>query len=158
MQSELQKQSTAQYPRLAPSFFCEGEKSESERFLPHRCSVTPESLCCRACFVAWVQSQIDADSPNIRCCHCEEELSTGTLQRLVDEEHFQRYCEAAVQRSLKRDQQFIWCSQCTGGGWVDTRYLSSCGWSCPECSNNFVYCPLCRRMGDEEKIGKGALV
>lgn len=26
------------------------------------------------------------------------------------------------------------------------------------CSNNFVYCPLCRRMGDEEKIGKGALV
>eukprot|EP00434_Breviolum_minutum_P012346 symbB.v1.2.010880.t1/scaffold689.1/size246588/11 len=127
-------------------FICTEAKTEAERFLPHRCSVEPEALCCRDCFVAWVQSQIDADSPVIRCCHCDLELSTRALQHLIDEDHWQQYCDAALQRSLKRDALFIWCSKCPGGGWVDSRQpTSSCAWSCPECSNQFVYCPQCRR-------------
>eukprot|EP00435_Cladocopium_sp_Y103_P002311 s535_g1.t1 len=127
-------------------FICTEAKTEAERFLPHRCSVEPEALCCRPCFVMWVQSQVEADSPHIRCCHCDLELSSRVLQHLIDEEHWQRYCDAALQRNLKRDVHFIWCSKCSGGGWVDTRHpISSCGWCCPECSNTFVYCPQCRR-------------
>ncbi|CAE7541662.1 RNF14, partial [Symbiodinium microadriaticum] len=127
-------------------FICTEAKDASERFLPHRCPEMPESLCCKPCFVAWVESQIDADSPNIKCCHCDTELSNRTLQYLVDAAHWQRYCDSALQRSLKRDANFIWCSKCGGGGWVDpTQPTSKCGWNCPLCDNSFVYCPLCRR-------------
>ncbi|CAJ1397245.1 unnamed protein product [Effrenium voratum] len=127
-------------------FVCTEAKEPAERFLPHRCREIPSSLCCKPCFIAWVHSQIEADSPNIRCCHCDEELSMVTLHRLVDEEHWDRYCQTALQRSLKRDPHFIWCSQCNGGGWVDARQPSSgCPWSCPECGDSFVYCPQCRR-------------
>ncbi|CAE7240631.1 RNF14, partial [Symbiodinium sp. CCMP2592] len=74
------------------------------------------------------------------------ELSNRTLQYLVDAAHWQRYCDSALQRSLKRDANFIWCSKCGGGGWVDpTQPTSKCGWNCPLCDNSFVYCPLCRR-------------
>ncbi|CAE7281379.1 RNF14 [Symbiodinium natans] len=94
-----------------------------------------------------VESQIDADSPNIKCCHCDMvELSVATLQHLVDAAHRERYCDSALQRSLKRDAHFIWCSKCPGGGWVDpSQPTSKCGWNCPLCDNSFVYCPLCRR-------------
>eukprot|EP00439_Symbiodinium_sp_Y106_P082659 s85_g22.t1 len=127
-------------------FICTEAKDASERFLPHRCPEIPETLCCKPCFVAWVESQIDADSPNIKCCHCDAELSNRTLQYLVDAAHWQRYCDSALQRSLKRDANFIWCSKCGGGGWVDpTQPTSKCGWNCPLCDNSFVYCPLCRR-------------
>eukprot|EP00931_Biecheleriopsis_adriatica_P116445 TRINITY_DN92081_c0_g1_i1.p1 TRINITY_DN92081_c0_g1~~TRINITY_DN92081_c0_g1_i1.p1 ORF type:complete len:578 (-),score=128.99 TRINITY_DN92081_c0_g1_i1:22-1755(-) len=127
-------------------FICTEDKSASERFLPHRCSVVPESLCCKTCFVEWVESQIDADAAEIKCCHCDLVLLPSTLAALVDAAHWQRYCDAALQRTLKRDANFIWCSKCSSGGWVDPKQpLSKCGWSCPECANSFVYCPHCRR-------------
>jgi len=127
-------------------FICVEEKGSDQRFLPHRCSVVPESLCCKPCYIAWVESQIDAEAAVIKCCHCDVPLEPGIVARLVDEEHMAKYCAAALQRTLRRDANFIWCSKCSGGGWVDPRRApSECGWTCPECSNSFVYCPFCRR-------------
>lgn len=127
-------------------FICLDAKSVAERFLPHRCSITPPALCCRPCYVAWVESQIDADAAVIKCCHCDLLLDIPVLARLVDAEHWAKYCDTMLTRSLRRDPAFIWCSKCTGGGWVDlSQPLSKCGWTCPECSNNFVYCSFCRR-------------
>eukprot|EP00930_Biecheleria_cincta_P039926 TRINITY_DN27399_c0_g2_i1.p1 TRINITY_DN27399_c0_g2~~TRINITY_DN27399_c0_g2_i1.p1 ORF type:complete len:586 (+),score=106.64 TRINITY_DN27399_c0_g2_i1:26-1759(+) len=127
-------------------FICTEAKEPCDRFLPHRCPTIPESLCCKPCFSAWVESQIDSDSATIKCCHCDNELEPTTLCRLVDAEHWQRYCEAALSRMLRRDANFIWCSKCSSGGWVDPKQpLSKCGWTCPECSHSFVYCPMCRR-------------
>lgn len=125
---------------------CTEAKDAAERFLPHRCSGTVEAMCCRPCFVAWVESQIDADSAAIKCCHCDLDLKPASIARLVDAARWQRYCDTALQRLLKRDPAFIWCSRCSSGGWVRTdQPMSKCGWTCPECSNGFVYCPHCRR-------------
>eukprot|EP00929_Paragymnodinium_shiwhaense_P113503 TRINITY_DN81791_c0_g1_i1.p1 TRINITY_DN81791_c0_g1~~TRINITY_DN81791_c0_g1_i1.p1 ORF type:complete len:544 (-),score=117.75 TRINITY_DN81791_c0_g1_i1:203-1834(-) len=149
--------STAQVPIDEPSasdlgsgpfvcFICTDNKESHERFLPHRCSAPPEAMSCRQCYVAWVESQIDGDAAEIKCCHCDVVLNAATLARLVDAEHFIKYADTTLQRHLRRDSSFIWCSKCPSGGWLDTAQPSSlCGWSCPECSNQFVYCPHCRR-------------
>lgn len=127
-------------------FICVEPKGADQRFLPHKCSVTPEALCCRPCFVAWAESQIDAEAAAVKCCHCDLLLDAHELSAIVDASRFTKYCCGALQRTLKRDTSFIWCSKCPGGGWVDSRQpTSSCGWICPECSNSFVYCPFCRR-------------
>mmetsp|Transcript_70626 Transcript_70626/g.147940 ORF Transcript_70626/g.147940 Transcript_70626/m.147940 type:complete len:647 (+) Transcript_70626:229-2169(+) len=127
-------------------FICIEEKQPTERFLPHKCSAKPERLCCKPCYVAWVESQIDSEAADIRCCHCDLLLDARSLARLVDAEHWQKHCDAALQLLLRRDSCFIWCPKCTGGGWVDkTKATSKCGWICPECSASFVYCPYCRR-------------
>lgn len=127
-------------------FICSEEKGGDERFVPHRCSAIPAAMCCKPCFVAWVESQIDNDASTIKCCHCDLTLAPSIVVRLVDSEHWASYCKVALQRTLRRDPTFIWCSKCPGGGWVDSRQPSSnCGWTCPECTNAFVYCPLCRR-------------
>ncbi|CAE8624917.1 unnamed protein product, partial [Polarella glacialis] len=111
-------------------FICTEAKESFERFLPHRCSVMPETLCCRSCFVAWVESQIDGDSAAIKCCHCDSTLEPAIVSRLVDAEHWQRYCSSALHRTLKQDAHFIWCPKCAGGGWVDANQpLSKCGWT-----------------------------
>lgn len=127
-------------------FICLESKEVSERFLPHRCSTIPQSLCCRACYVAWVESQIDTEAAVIKCCHCDLILDSRVLARLVDAEHWGKYCDDALQRNLRRDACFIWCSKCSGGGWIDSKLPpSKCGWTCPECDNSFVYCSFCRR-------------
>jgi len=127
-------------------FICVEAKGAHERFLPHRCSAIPDELCCKPCFVAWAESQIDADASIIKCCHCDAHLEPSTLARLVDAEHWAKYSDAALQRHLRRDSAFIWCSKCSYGGWIDPKQpTSTCGWVCPECSNSFVYCPFCRR-------------
>jgi len=127
-------------------FICIETKTAEERFLPHRCAVLPEKLCCKQCYSGWVESQIDSESADIRCCHCDKRLTSQQLSRLVDAEHWQKYCDTALMLLLRRDRNFIWCSKCAGGGWVDPSQPSSkCGWNCPECSTSFVYCPHCRR-------------
>jgi len=127
-------------------FVCLEHKSPEERFLPRCCSKIPEALCCRPCYAAWLESQIDAEAAVIRCCHCDLLLDPSILARLVDAEHFEKYCNLALQRTLRRDPSFIWCSKCSSGGWVDLKQpTSKCGWTCPECSNSFVYCSFCRR-------------
>lgn len=127
-------------------FICIEEKAPHERFLPHRCSAMPSRMCCKDCYVAWVQSQIDAEAAAIKCCHCDLLLDARVLAWLVGASHWAKYCETAKQRLLRRDSTFIWCSKCPSGGWVDPRQPNSkCGWICPECSNCFVYCPFCRR-------------
>lgn len=127
-------------------FICVENKGAHERFLPHRCSVVPSSLCCKPCYVAWIESQIDAEAATIKCCHCDLELDAPVLSRLVDAAHMTKYCDIKLQRILRRDANFIWCSKCSGGGWVDpTQPSSKCAWTCPECVNSFVYCPFCRR-------------
>mmetsp|Transcript_69230 Transcript_69230/g.150662 ORF Transcript_69230/g.150662 Transcript_69230/m.150662 type:complete len:547 (+) Transcript_69230:46-1686(+) len=125
-------------------FICTEEKQPEERFLPHRCSVEPRQLCCKGCFIAWVESQIDNDAAVIRCCHCEVVLDAGRVARLVSPQHWARCCETALQRSLRR-AAFVWCPKCPGGGWVELGQTSSCGWTCPECTASFLFCPLCRR-------------
>lgn len=127
-------------------FICTEAKAAQERFLPHRCAVLPESMCCRPCFVEWVKSQIDNDAAEIKCCHCDLTLEPRSLLRLVSREYWDRYADTAAIRTLRRDASFIWCPKCSSGGWVDTTQpTSKCGWSCPECSGEFVYCPHCRR-------------
>mmetsp|Transcript_52178 Transcript_52178/g.124352 ORF Transcript_52178/g.124352 Transcript_52178/m.124352 type:complete len:704 (+) Transcript_52178:116-2227(+) len=127
-------------------FICVEEKGPEDRFMPHKCSPLPETMCCKACYVAWLESQIDAEAAVIKCCHCDLLLQPRTLLHLVDRAHGDKYCELTLQRALKRDPSFIWCSKCHGGGWVDpTQPTSKCAWVCPECSNSFLYCPFCRR-------------
>jgi len=127
-------------------FICVETKSADERFLPHKCCVSPQALCCKPCFVAWAESQIRANAVDIRCCYCGLNLDARILSRLVSTEAFELFCEMSLQRCLRRDQHFIWCSKCVSGGWVDPKEPpSSCGWTCPECSNSFVFCHFCRR-------------
>lgn len=127
-------------------FICVETKGADERFLPHQCSVTPERLCCKPCYVAWIESQIDAEAASVKCCHCDLQLEANELAWLVDPDHMAKYSDVRLQRLLKQDPSFIWCSKCTGGGWVDpSQPTSKCGWVCPVCSNSFVYCRFCRR-------------
>eukprot|EP00927_Polykrikos_kofoidii_P055174 TRINITY_DN49462_c0_g1_i1.p1 TRINITY_DN49462_c0_g1~~TRINITY_DN49462_c0_g1_i1.p1 ORF type:complete len:579 (-),score=81.26 TRINITY_DN49462_c0_g1_i1:67-1731(-) len=127
-------------------FICTEGKNACDRFLPHKCAANPTNMCCKPCFVSWVESQIDGDSAMIKCCYCDLELQTCDLLHLLVSSYWDKYAQTALQRSLRRDTAFIWCSKCPSGGWVDPKQpTSQCGWSCPECSNTFVYCPHCRR-------------
>ena len=103
-------------------FMCVKTESADERFLPHKCCVSPQALwCCKPCFVAWAESQVRANAVDTRCCYCGLNLDGRILSRLVCTEAFELFCEMSLQHCLGRDQHFIWCSKCFSGGWVDPK-------------------------------------